>query len=106
MKDRAPFAFAGLWDEWRSPDGDALRTCAIVTTAPNELMSALHNRMPLILDSKDYAEWLDPAPRAPDSLRRLIQSFPAEKMSAYPVSTSVNNPSNDRAGMNEMQNAE
>jgi putative SOS response-associated peptidase YedK len=97
MKDRRPFAFAGLWDEWHSPDGGTLRTCTIITTEPNELMSALHNRMPVILDSKDYSEWLDPAPRAPDSLLHFIKPFPAEKMAAYPVSTLVNAPSNDRA---------
>jgi putative SOS response-associated peptidase YedK len=97
MKDRKPFAFAGLWDEWQSPDGGALRTCTIITTEPNELMSTLHNRMPVILNQKDYAEWLDSTPRTPDSLLHLIKPFPADKMSAHPVSTMVNTPNNDRA---------
>lgn len=97
MNDRKPFAFAGLWDEWRSPDGGEVRTCTIITTEPNELMSTLHNRMPVILNQKDYAEWLDPAPRTPDSLLHLIQPFPVDRMSAYPVSTMVNTPNNDRA---------
>lgn len=99
MKDRKPFAFAGLWDEWHSPDGGTLRTCTIITITPNELMSTLHNRMPVILDKKNYADWLDPAPRAkrPDSLLHLIQPYPAEGMSAYPVSTMVNSPGNDRS---------
>jgi putative SOS response-associated peptidase YedK len=97
MKDRKPFAFAGLWDEWQSPDGGALRTCTIITTEPNDLMKPLHNRMPVILHQKDYADWLDPAPRAPDSLLHLIRSYPADEMSAYPVSTMVNSPANDRA---------
>jgi putative SOS response-associated peptidase YedK len=96
LKDRKPFAFAGLWDEWQSPSGDALRTCTIITTIPNELMSTLHNRMPLILSKKNYADWLDPAPRTPDSLLHLIQPFPSDDMSAYPVSTMVNSPGNDR----------
>ena len=95
MKDRKPFAFAGLWDEWNSPGGDSLRTCTIITITPNELMSTLHNRMPVILDKKNYADWLDPAPRTPDSLLHLIQPFPADKMSAYPVSTMVNSPGVD-----------
>lgn len=99
MKDRKPFAFAGLWDEWQSPAGAAVRTCTIITTAPNELMSTLHNRMPLILDEKNYADWIDPAPRTPDSLLQLIQPFPADKMSAYAVSTLVNSPGSDRAEM-------
>jgi putative SOS response-associated peptidase YedK len=97
MKDRLPFAFAGLWDEWRSPDGNTLRTCTIITTTPNELMSNLHNRMPVILDKKNYADWLNPAPQTPESLIHLVEPFPAEKMSAYPVSTLVNAPGNDRA---------
>lgn len=95
MKDRKPFAFAGLWDEWESPEG-SLRTCTIITTEPNDLMSALHNRMPLILDPQDYDLWLDAAPQTPEKLVRLIKPFPADKMSAYPVSTLVNKPGNDR----------
>jgi putative SOS response-associated peptidase YedK len=97
MKDRKPFAFAGLWDEWNSPNGDMLRTCTIITITPNELMSTLHNRMPVILDKRSYVDWLDPAPRTPDSLLHLIQPFRADKMSAYPVSTMVNSPGVDRA---------
>ncbi len=97
MNDRKPFAFGGLWDEWQSPSGGALRTCTIITITPNELMSTLHNRMPVILDQKNYADWLDPAPRTPDSLLHLIQPFPANNMSAYPVSTMVNSPGTDRA---------
>ena len=98
MKDRQPFAFAGLWDEWHSPDGGTLRTCTIITTEPNELMSTLHNRMPVILDKNNYADWLDPAPHAkrPEGLLPLIRPFPADRMSAYPVSTLVNAPGNDR----------
>src|SRR3972149_11800636 len=96
MKDLRSFAFAGLWDEWHSPDGGRLRTCTIITSEPNELMSTLHNRMPVILDQKDFDHWLDPAPQTPENLLPLIKPFPSDKMSAYPVSTLVNNPSNDR----------
>ena len=96
MKDRKPFAIAGLWDVWNSPEGDSLRTCTIITTEPNELMSTLHNRMPVILDPKDYDLWLDPAPQTPEKLIHLIEPFPAASMSAYPVSTLVNKPGNDR----------
>jgi putative SOS response-associated peptidase YedK len=97
MKDRKPFAFAGLWDEWQTPDGGAIRTCTIITTTPNELMKSIHNRMPLILDAADYALWLDPAAQTPERLLPLIKPFPADRMSAYPVSTLVNKPENDRA---------
>ncbi len=96
MKDRQPFAFAGLWDEWHSPDGNTLRTCTIITTAPNELMADLHNRMPVILDKQNFGDWLNPMPLRPENLIHLLKPFPADRMSAYPVSTSVNIPGNDR----------
>ena len=60
MKDRKPFAFAGLWDSWNSPDGSLIRSCTIITTEPNELVSIVHNRMPVILHPRDYGKWLDP----------------------------------------------
>jgi putative SOS response-associated peptidase YedK len=96
MKDKKTFAFAGLWDEWNSTDGGILRTCTIITTEPNELMSTLHNRMPVILNPKDYDLWLDAAPQTPEKLIHLIKPFPADSMSAHPVSTLVNKPANDR----------
>jgi putative SOS response-associated peptidase YedK len=96
MKDRKPFVFAGLWDSWESPDGSSIKTCTIITTEPNELMEPIHNRMPVILHTRDYAKWLDSAPQTPDSLVPLIKPYPADEMSAYPVSTLVNKPSNDK----------
>lgn len=97
LKNRQPFAFAGLWDEWNSPDGSQVRSCTIVTIEPNELMAPIHNRMPVILPHDAYAQWIDPAVRTPDSLGALIKPYPAEEMAAYPVSTLVNNPKNDLA---------
>jgi putative SOS response-associated peptidase YedK len=97
LRTGKPFAFAGLWDEWLAADGSPVRSCTIVTTTPNELMASIHNRMPVMLQSKDYAEWLDAAPRSADSLKHLVKSYPAELMQAYPVSTLVNSPANDRA---------
>lgn len=96
-RDHHPFAFAGLWDEWHSPDGGSIRTATIITTSPNELMAKLHNRMPVILSPRDYAQWLDSASRSSESLAALLKPYPAEEMSAHPVSTLVNSPSNDRA---------
>lgn len=97
LKTRQPFAFAGLWDQWNSPDGSALRTCTIVTTGPNELMAAIHDRMPVILHPEDYARWIDPAPAGPEALNSLIRPYPASEMAAHPVSTLVNSPANDQA---------
>ena len=95
MNDRKPFAFAGLWDSWNSPEGSQIRSCTIITTEPNDLMSLIHNRMPAILHPRDYAKWLDPAAQTPESLQLLIKPYPAEEMNAYPVSTMVNKPAND-----------
>jgi len=95
MKNRKPFAFAGLWDVWEGPDGSNIKTCTIITTEPNELMEHLHNRMPVILHPRDYAKWLDVSPQTPENLLPLIKPFPADEMSAYRVSTLVNRPVND-----------
>ena len=97
LKKGSAFAFAGLWDEWHSPDGSTVRSCTIITTTPNKLMATIHDRMPVILEPKNYANWLDASPRTPDSLQPLIKPFPAELMEAYPVSTMVNSPAVDRA---------
>jgi putative SOS response-associated peptidase YedK len=97
FKSGAPFAFAGLWEHWQSTDGSEVRSATIVTTEPNELMATLHNRMPVILPQKTYAQWLDPAPQSPNRLQNLLVPFPNGEMEAYPVSTLVNSPGNDLA---------
>lgn len=96
LESGLPFAFAGLWDEWHAPDGSQVKTCTIITTEPNELMSKLHNRMPVILPASAYDQWLDPAPQKPEALQNLLVPYPAAAMTAYPVSTLVNSPNNDR----------
>ena len=96
MKDRKPFAFAGLWDSWNSPDGSLVKSCTIITTEPNELTGIIHDRMPVILHPRDYAKWLDPSPQTPDQLKPLLKPFPADLMDAYPVSPLVNTPANDK----------
>ena len=95
MQDRKPFAMAGLWDHWESPDGSSVKSCTIITTTPNELTGAIHDRMPVILHPRDYRKWLDPAPQTPENLQPLIKPFPTEAMTAYPVSTLVNKATND-----------
>jgi putative SOS response-associated peptidase YedK len=95
MESRDPFAFAGLWESWRSPEGETVLSCTIITTEPNELMTTIHNRMPVILPSETYEQWLDPAEQKAEQLQGLLKPYPAELMVAYPISTLVNNPSND-----------
>ena len=96
LKTGEPFAFAGLWEHWSAPDGSEVKSATIVTTSPNELMAKLHNRMPVILDHDAYTQWLDPTPRPAAELQNWLTPFPAERMAAYPVSTLVNRPENDR----------
>jgi putative SOS response-associated peptidase YedK len=94
-RDGELFGFAGLWEEWESPDGSPLRTCTIITVAPNELMAPIHNRMPAILRAEDEAAWLDPELKNTDAIVVMLRAYPAEEMEAYPVSRHVNAPQND-----------
>lgn len=90
------FAFAGLWEHWTDPNsGGELRTCTILTTAPNALMEPIHNRMPVILAPEDYETWLDPSYYNPGELEGMLGPYPSEEMDAYAVSTLVNKPQND-----------
>jgi len=96
LKSGQPFVFAGLWEDWHSPDGSNIKSCTIITTQPNELMAPIHNRMPVILPPDAYAQWLDNSPHQAADLLPLLASYPAEEMVAYPISTLVNSPFNDR----------
>jgi putative SOS response-associated peptidase YedK len=88
---KQPFALAGLWENWKDPDsGDWLRTFTILTR-PNELVAALHDRMPVILHTADYDRWLGDEPDPGD----LVQPYPADQMVSWPVSTRLNKPEND-----------
>lgn len=91
-----PFAFAGLWEHWQSrdPGGPVIESCALITTEPNALASTVHDRMPVILQPRDYDAWLDPQ-TDPARLRQLLLPFTDEVLTAEPVSTYVNKPTND-----------
>jgi putative SOS response-associated peptidase YedK len=92
MRDREPFAFAGLWENWKNRATDEwLRTFTILTTKPNEVVAPLHNRMPVILAPGDYDEWLD----TETDPAALIKPYAAGEMVSWPVSTRVNKPEND-----------
>lgn len=90
-----PFAFAGLYDHWQSPDGSLITSCTIITTQPNELLRNIHNRMPVILLEDHYRQWLSPAEQDPAALTKLLMPYPADQMLAGPVSHTVNNPKID-----------
>jgi putative SOS response-associated peptidase YedK len=94
-KAKGPIGFAGLYDTWKSPDGERLTSCTIITTTANELMKPIHDRMPVILPKTAYKRWLDPSNQDLDELVPLLQPYPANKMLAYRVSTLVNSTRNN-----------
>lgn len=95
LKDGQPFAFAGIWEVWNSADGSKLLTCSIITTRPNELVASIHNRMPVILPRDQLDTWLTPGEVEPEALQGLLEPYPQEELTAFPVSTIVNNPRNE-----------
>ena len=95
MKNRQPFVFAGLWEEWKDPEGEKLLTFTIITTTANKLMEPIHDRMPVILHEKDEGVWLDPQLGDTDKLSTLLKPYPSGEMEAYKVSTIVNSPKNE-----------
>ena len=94
-KDGELFAFAGIFDLWRDQPGKETKTFAIITTAPNELLAQVHNRMPLILRPEQESLWLTTEPGKIDSLLLSLQPLPAEELEMYPVSRAVNWAGND-----------
>ena len=92
MTDESAFAFAGIWDSWGT--GERIRSCAIITTAANETVQPVHERMPVILRPENYRLWLDPQTDS-GSLVKLLAPYPAATMSADPVGSAVNFAEND-----------
>ncbi len=95
LKDDGIFAFAGLWERWKSPeDTEPIDTCTILTTQPNELMTPIHNRMPVVVAPRDYGRWLDSAAGG-NEVADILKPYPAQDMDAYPVAPAVNSPKNN-----------
>lgn len=95
LKDGELFAFAGLWDRWRDASGNWLQTCSILTTTPNAMTSAVHDRMPVILNADAYELWLDPGMNHSAELSEFLRPFDARRMRCYPVSNRVNHVAHD-----------
>ena len=94
-RDGEFFAMAGLLAAWTSPEGENIVSTCVITTAANELMAPIHDRMPVLLAADRFDAWLDPAWHDVDSLRPWLEPAPAEGMSARPVSTRVGNARNE-----------
>jgi putative SOS response-associated peptidase YedK len=97
VNDGKLFAFAGLWDRWKNPQGNVVESCTILTTTPNSLLADIHDRMPVILVHDDYDLWLDPAFKNAASLSEMLGPYDPALMRRYPVSTRVNQVLNDDA---------
>ena len=89
------FAFAGIWDRWKDRSGDNIESCSILTTTPNAVTAAVHDRMPVILDPDGYDLWLDPGMKDVAVVSELLKPYDARRMRCYPVSTRINHVAND-----------
>ena len=94
VRGGALFAFAGLYEEWRSPER-SLDTCTILTTAANSMLQQFHERMPIILSPSGYAAWLNPQTDLRTEIPPLLKAFPAEEMEGWPVAKRMNSPKVD-----------
>lgn len=91
------FAFAGLWDRWKDPSGNWVKSCSIMTTTPNAVTSGIHDRMPVILNPDGYDLWLDPGMTNMETASDFLKPYDARLMRCYPVNPRVNNVANDDA---------
>jgi putative SOS response-associated peptidase YedK len=100
MRDGSPFAFAGLWERWRPPEGEGgetepVESFTILTTTPNAMMKKLHDRMPVIIPREAYALWLDERIQDPEKLAKLLAPISGDLLEAYPIGTRINSPRHD-----------
>jgi putative SOS response-associated peptidase YedK len=91
------FAFAGLWERWKDASGQWIKSCSILTTTPNAVTSAVHDRMPVILDPSNYDLWLDPGMKNVDAVTDMLKPYDARTMRSYRISNRVNHVANDDA---------
>ncbi|HEX8195908.1 MAG TPA: SOS response-associated peptidase [Pyrinomonadaceae bacterium] len=96
LKDKSVFGFAGLWESWTDKEtGEEIESCTIITTEANEVLKPVHDRMPVIIKPEDYELWVDEKVKDTEKLEKLLAPYPADEMSAHPVSRQVNSPSFD-----------
>ena len=95
MRSGEPFAFAGLWSVWRDSEGIRIPSCTIITTAANDMLRPIHDRMPVILPREVEEFWLDGSVDDPGALGRMLSPYTDDEMEAYEVSALVNSAAND-----------
>ena len=89
------FAFAGLWDTWRKPNGETIESCTILTTTANDMVSELHDRMPVIVPPEKYELWLSPDIDDAAAIQEIFKPYDPGAMEQYPVDQRMNNVAND-----------
>ena len=94
-------ALAGLWENWRSPEGEYIRSFTIATTKPNALCAELHNRMPVVLQPDAWPVWLGEEPAEPKDLKALLAPYPGDDMICWPVNARVGNVKHNDAALIE-----
>jgi putative SOS response-associated peptidase YedK len=97
VRDGELFGFAGLWERWRDPTGNWVKSCTILTTTPNAVTAAVHDRMPVIVHPDSYDLWLDPGFTDVAAASEMLRPYDAAGMRCYPVSARVSNVANDDA---------
>ena len=95
MRSGEPFAFVGLWETWRNPEGEVILSCTIITTEANDLLRPIHERMPVILSRDNEGFWLDGSESDTTALANVLRPYPADVMESYEVSSLVNSYAND-----------
>ncbi len=95
LKSRVSFAFAGLVNYWKSPEGNQVCTSCIITTDANELLQPVHDRMPVIIRKEDEDKWLDNGEQNKNALLALLKPYSSDEMDYYAVSPMVNSPANN-----------
>lgn len=100
-RDRQPFAMGAIWEDWLTADGSELDSAAIITTAANDTLKPVHQRMPLILDSEEWDTWLNTEEISAKDARKLLKPAPDDLLEAVPVSPRVNRVSEDDPGLIE-----
>lgn len=97
--DNIIFSFAGLYDTWQSPAGETLVSYTIITTAANDLMAPIHDRMPVVLTQEGEERWLSSGSSSPDELKKILVPCASDVLEAHAVSQRVNRPGEDDEGM-------
>ena len=95
LATKEAFAFAGIWETWKNPEGNRIRSCAIITAPAHASIKPIHDRMPVILNRERERLWMSPEPGNPEHLRNMLLSGQVAPLETYEVAPLVNVPLNN-----------